>query len=122
MLQKQKEKNFQSVNILKGSQSKLSAAPAINDRQTSQESHLHHCVLADLKEYHYGPFPIIAPVCHGQAVPPAFPLDSLDAILFTAGWQKEYLHECCRSVTAPRLRLLKTANVSGLLDMAGGTS
>ena len=25
--------------------------------QTSQESHLHHCVLANLKEYHYRPFP-----------------------------------------------------------------
>ena len=39
-----------------GSQSRLSVVPAIKGRQTSQESHLHHCVLANLKEYHYRPF------------------------------------------------------------------
>ena len=39
---------------------------------------------------------------------PAFPLGSLDAISFSQhGWQKEHLPDCCRSVTAPRLRLMK---------------
>ena len=31
--------------------------PCHSDRQTSQVSHLHHCVLANLKVYHYRPFP-----------------------------------------------------------------
>lgn len=38
---------------------------------------------------------------------PAFPLGSLDAIFSQHGWQKEHLPDCCRSVTAPRLRLMK---------------
>lgn len=37
---------------------------------------------------------------------PAFPLGSLDAIFFTA-YRSENLTKCCRSVPAPRLRLLK---------------
>ena len=31
--------------------------PCHSDRQTSQVFHLHHCVLANLKVYHYRPFP-----------------------------------------------------------------
>lgn len=92
--------------------------PCHSDRQTSQVSHLHHCVLANLKVYHYRPFPLRA--CPPQTgCTPAFPLGSLDAIFFTA-WLAErtsarLLQEChCAPVTAH-----ETANVSELLDMAG---
>lgn len=108
-----------------GSQSRLSAVSAIKGRQTSQESHLHHCVLANLKEYHYRPFPSshlpttdrLYPGCParllrcdlfythiGQKIRPiAWHAPNIDASI--SSWLSA--RTGCRSVIAPRLRLLK---------------
>ena len=73
--------------------------PALTGRQTSQASHLHHCVLAISRSIIIGCFPLRT--CPPQTgCTPAFPLGSLDAIFFTDS-------NFCRSVIAPRLRLRK---------------
>lgn len=92
--------------------------PCHSDRQTSQVSHLHHCVLANLKVYHYRPFPS-SRLSTTDRLYPGFPARLLRCDLFTA-WLAErtsarLLQEChCAPVTAH-----ETANVSELLDMAG---
>ena len=99
--QRQRKNNFLSAHPL-GSQSRLSAVPAIKGRQTSQESHLHHCVLANLKEYHYRPFPS-SHLPTTDRLYPGCPARLLRCDLF----YNIQNTECCRSVIAPRLRLLK---------------
>ena len=77
----------------------------LRGRQTSQESHLHHCVLANLKEYHYRPFPS-SHLSATDRLYPGFPARLLRCYLFHSTGRKKFCHSC-RSVAAPRLRLLK---------------
>lgn len=79
--------------------------PCHSDRQTSQVSHLHHCVLANLKEYHYRPFPS-SHLSATDRLYPGFPARLLRCYLFHSTGRKKFCHSC-RSVAAPRLRLLK---------------
>ena len=102
--QRQRKNNFLSAHPL-GSQSRLSAVPATKGIQTSQESHLHHCVLANLKEYHYRPFPS-SHLSATDRLYPGFPARLLRCYLFHSTGRKKFCHSC-RSVAAPRLRLLK---------------
>lgn len=109
---------FFHLGVSLGSQSRLSAVLATKGIQTSQVSHLHHCVLANLKVYHYRPFPS-SRLSTTDRLYPGFPARLLRCDLFTA-WLAErtsarLLQEChCAPVTAH-----ETANVSELLDMAG---
>ncbi len=52
---KQRRKNLKAA--FHGQSVQTVFGPCHSDRQTSQVSHLHHCVLANLKVYHYRPFP-----------------------------------------------------------------
>ena len=79
--------------------------PCHSDRQTSQVSHLHHCVLANLKVYHYRPFPS-SRLSTTDRLYPGFPARLLRCYLFHSTGRKKFCHSC-RSVTAPRLRLMK---------------
>ena len=90
-----------------GSQSRLSLVPATRTGRhhryltsTTACWLISRCIII-------GHFPLRA--CPPQTgCTPAFPLGSLDAIFFTA-WlaERTFCHDCCRSVTAPRLRLMK---------------